>query len=218
MISAPSGFWTPPPSSKLQNGSQDRSRSMSDVQIKRTTSGSSRWQTLPQVGRLRKGAHARLGAKAARQMTVRLEATILVARQDRSNAASLTAEASRNSPASRVSGSKRNIGTSPATLASCGRQAGRLPKPHAERRQGRIVAADLPYPLPMLMKTPAWLTGATAQALASSSLAHSASCCNRRRPERAGDGHESITAGSHRRRVRCDMGGVLFFNGGLNNE
>ena len=45
---------------------------------------------------------------------------------------------------SSVSGRKRSTGTSPATLDNRSWQALRRPKPHPERRQGRIGAADLP--------------------------------------------------------------------------
>ena len=84
----------------------------------------------------------RLGTKPATSIAARVEATILATRQHRSHAASLTANAGRNLAASRFSGRKRNIGTSPAKLDDRNRQAGHLRKPHTERTQGRSAAAD----------------------------------------------------------------------------
>jgi hypothetical protein len=56
--------------------------------------------------------------------------------------ASLTAKAGRNLATRRVSGRKRNIGTSPAMPDNRSRQAPRPRKPDPERRQARIVAID----------------------------------------------------------------------------
>ena len=118
------------------------SPSRSDVQIRKTISASSRWQKLPRLRRLRKSGHTRLGTKPATPITALVEATILVTRQHRGHAASLTANAGRNLAASRFSGRKRNIGTSPAKLDNRDRQAGHLRKPHTEGTQGRSAAAD----------------------------------------------------------------------------
>ena len=96
----------------------------------------------PRLRRLRKSGHTRLGTKPATPITALVEATILVTRQHRGHAASLTANAGRNLAASRFSGRKRNIGTSPAKLDDRNRQAGHLRKPHTERTQGRSAAAD----------------------------------------------------------------------------
>lgn len=139
MTSAPSGFWTPLPNSRFPSGSQNPSPSRSGVRTRKTISASSLWLTHPRVRCLRKSSQARLGAKPATPITMFVEATILVTRQDRSIAASLTAKAGRNL----VSGRKRNTGTSLATLANCSGQALLLRKPPPERRQERTVATDL---------------------------------------------------------------------------
>ena len=50
VTSAPSAFWTRPPSSKFPSGSQNPSPSRSDVRTRKTISASSRWRKLPGSG------------------------------------------------------------------------------------------------------------------------------------------------------------------------